>query len=266
MSGKVDPEEIKKIVERNVANARLRSAGLRSEGAISDRSGTADIDGGSESIVNRADSAVSVRHIETLGRGTICQIDRFTIDGRDFAVKSLSPELAKDITIDVGIQNLVYTPLPPQFQEFLKEFIESFRESFGQDIIPPTDDLQQYQNEATVGETCSQIYHWLKDNGHYSDTEEPVLTEAMFVSILPRFLIWLAMDHMDKEMVTADQPTVQRVAGVPFDHFFVRNLGFRTSPTDPLLLRVKWQLSAYRKFIASQEEQLDHPLHPSQSF
>ncbi|MBO9496224.1 hypothetical protein J7438_19390 [Thalassotalea sp. G20_0] len=493
-AGKVDPEEIKKIVERNVATARMHS-----EGAMLDRSGTADIDSGSEFITNKAVSAVPVRHIETLGRGTICQIDRFTIDERDYAVKSFSgkslksinrdvsiitgllstihnigiisqsefnvlfraaksfslecdlskeleytkkasealnnltevkqfhvdtgsghqvpvqfrvPEVAEELSspdalvmeyidgcsidrqkalrdrltawqpewkngerlneaelsniiigiyklvlsvylesawksrflntdfqvgnfmmklesdcisiysidhansianvdflslinqhihcelvagmflffhnratgngqveeqnipcstdtaIDVDVHDLVYTPLSLQQQERLTEVITSYRINFGQEIIPPIEDLQPSQGQATIGEICRQLYHWLKDKGQHSDPEASVPSEAVFVNILPRFFIRLAEEYKEQDMTTNTEFKLFKVAAA-FDNF-CQGMGFRVNQCDPLLIRVKAQLAAYRQYLAHQlehqERQLNNSLSQSQSF
>lgn len=482
-AGKVDPEVIRKIVERNLANV-----GLLSEDARLERSGTVDNDSGSQFIANSAVSAVPVRHVETLGRGTVCQVDKFNIGGRDFAVKSLSPELAEKINIDVSmmislfstlhdwgfiskicfddissafknfsnecdlsreltftekasealkdltetrqyqvstgsghqvpvqfrvpevsvplsrpdalvmeyidgcsldradalrerltswqpdwkeggrlseaeintiivgihklvlevyldlvsescflntdfqtgnfmmklesdrisiycidhanssanndilrivkdpvyyslvtglfllfhnrangnglgeepdapspmdttdevdIRDLVCTAISPKILERLEKSIETHRRGFGSDIIPPIDELQKFQEEATVGEICSQIYHWLKDNSDHANTEGPFQSEAAFVEPLTRFLIRLAMEHEEQDMQKADMETLHKVVTVPFDNF-VQSLGFQTSPVNPLLLRVGWQLSAYRQYIRQLESLMDN--------
>lgn len=486
-AGKVDPEVIRKVVERNVANAGLRSDRLLSEGAMQERSGTADNDSGSQFMANIALSAATVRHVETLGRGTICQVDQFNIDGQDFAVKYLSPELAEKINIDVSImtdvfsdfydrgfmsekdfddfskafksfsnecdlsqelkftekasealknltetneyrvstgsghqvpvqfrvpevavslsspdalvmeyidgcsldrtdalrerlaswqpdwkeggrlseteiktiivgihklvltvyldsiseshffntdfqpgnfmmklesdrisiycidhanstanndilrivkdtvyyslviglfllfhsratgnglveeqntpsptdttgevdvRDLVYTPISPEMLESLEEFIEPFRSGFGRGIIPPIDELQQFQREATVGAVCSQTYHWLKGISDDSNTKGPVQSEAAFVELLSRFLIRLAMEHEEQDMQKAGKATLNKVVGVPFDKL-AKSFGFQIRPIDPRLMRVGWQLSAYRQYIGYLEALLD---------
>ncbi|WP_163370797.1 AarF/UbiB family protein [Endozoicomonas acroporae] len=486
-AGEVDPEEIKKIIERNVATARMR--------AMLDRSGTADIDSGSEFIANNAVSAVTVRHIETLGRGTICQIDRFTIDERDYAVKSFSgkslksinrdvsimtsllsaihnigiisqlefntlfraaksfslecdlskeleytkkasealnnltevkqfhvntgsghhvpvqfrvPEVAEalsspdalvmeyidgcsidrqkalkdrltawrpewkngerlseaelnniiigiyklvlsvylesarksrflntdfqvgnfmmklesnyisiysidhansianvdflslitehihcklvdgmflffhnratgngqveeqnipcstDTANDIDVHDLVYTPLSVKQQEQLAELITSYRRDFGQEIIPPIEDLQPSQGQATIGEICRQLYHWLKDKGQRSDPGAPVPPESVFVNILPRFFIQLAEEYKEQDMTTNTEFKLLKVVAA-FDNFF-QGMGFPVSQFDPLLVRVKAQLAAYRHYLAHQERQLKNSLSQSQSF
>ncbi len=480
-AGKVDPEVIRKVIERNVANA-----GLLSEDAMPERSGIND--GVSQFMANSAVSAAPVRHVKTLGRGSICQVDQFNIGGRDFAVKYLSPELAEKINIDVSLVNslvsffydwgfisemyfddicsafksfsnecdlsrelkftekasealknltetkryhvttdsghqvpvqfrvpevsvplsspdalvmeyidgcsldrtdalrerlaswqpdwkeggrlseteintiivgihklvlkvyldlfsesfflntdpqtgnfmvklesdrisiycidhanstanndilrmmkdpvyysllaglfllfhnrangnglieeenipssmdttdevdiraLVCTAISPEALESIEKFIETYRRGFGADIIPPIDELQQFQREASVGEICSQIYHWLIDTSDDSNTEGPVQSEAAFVELLTRFLIRLAMEHVEQDMQKADITALHRVVAVPFDKF-AQSLGFQISPNNPILLRVGWQLSAYRQYIGQLESLMDN--------
>ena len=476
-AGEVDPAQIKKIVERNVANARLRS-----EGDMLGRPDAADIHSGIEFLDNTPASSVPVQHIETLGRGTICQIDRFTIDGRDYAVKSFSensvkninrdvsiitsllsivynlgicsqlefnnlfraaksfslecdlskeleytkkasealnnlteakkfhvdtgsghqvpvqfrvPEVAEalsspdalvmeyidgcsldrqkalrerltawqpkwkngkslseaeinyiitgihklvlsvylesakksrflntdlqvgnfmmklesdyiriysidhansiakvnflglindhincslvqgmflffhnratgndqaeeqnipcstDTANDVDVHDLVYTPLPVKQQESITEYITNHRRDFGEEIIPPIEDLLPSQEQATIGEICRQIYHWLKDNEQYCDPGTSVPSEAAFVNILPRFFIRLAQEYKEQDMTTKSEIKLLKVV-TAFDNF-VAGLGFRVMLGDPLLIRVRAQLGAYRQYLAYQE-------------
>lgn len=74
-----------------------------------------------------------IQHVRELGRGTICQIDQVRIDGKDYAVKSLSPKLSKAIKSDVDIVTNVILPMAswggmlsmadiPTFSEALKTF------------------------------------------------------------------------------------------------------------------------------------------------
>ena len=52
-----------------------------------------------------------IKHIKTLGRGTLCQVDHVKIDGQSYAVKSLSPSLVKDFRTDCELLFDVIAPV-----------------------------------------------------------------------------------------------------------------------------------------------------------
>lgn len=56
-----------------------------------------------------------IKHIKTLGRGTLCQVDHIKIDGQSYAVKSLSPSLVKDFRTDC---ELLFDVIAPVMQYF----------------------------------------------------------------------------------------------------------------------------------------------------
>lgn len=56
-----------------------------------------------------------IKHIKTLGRGTLCQVDHVKIDGQSYAVKSLSPSLVKDFRTDCELLFDVIAPVMHYF-------------------------------------------------------------------------------------------------------------------------------------------------------
>ncbi|WP_257264342.1 hypothetical protein [Endozoicomonas sp. ONNA2] len=65
-----------------------------------------------------------IRHVNTVGRGTICQLDHVDINGADYVVKTVSPKLEECIVEDVDLLAEIIFPFMGLIEHYCKSDVE----------------------------------------------------------------------------------------------------------------------------------------------
>uniref|UniRef100_UPI002148E78D AarF/UbiB family protein n=1 Tax=Endozoicomonas sp. ONNA2 TaxID=2828741 RepID=UPI002148E78D len=73
-----------------------------------------------------APGGVDILHINTVGRGVVCQLDHVDLNGAEYVVKTVSPELSKSIVGDLDLVANCIIPLMGLAGTFSKSDVELF--------------------------------------------------------------------------------------------------------------------------------------------
>ncbi|WP_257295393.1 AarF/UbiB family protein [Endozoicomonas sp. YOMI1] len=120
-------------------------------------------------------NGVDISHVNTVGRGTICQLDRVDINGIDYVVKTVSPSLSRSIGGDVDLLTKCIIPAMGLMRHFSKSDVEVFSnavKTFGQEtdlsrelvntekqaaVLKRLSETKAYSIKVSVGDQTCQV-------------------------------------------------------------------------------------------------------------